>query len=79
MSEGPKDPKMAGFEAVVAYNWGVGRISSEAILLNLSHPRHGGLSYVIPDDMARALIARMQEVLATTGGQQPAPFAPTLQ
>jgi len=79
MADTLTDPKTAGFEAIVGFNWGVTRLGSEAVLLNLSHPRFGGLSYVMPIDMARALLSRIQEVLSAPPPGTPAPVNPTLQ
>ena len=59
------DPKLAGFEAVLAFNWGVTKISSDTYLLNISHPRFGGLSFHLPEDGVRRLIAGLEEKLAS--------------
>jgi hypothetical protein len=73
------DPKLAGFEAVVAFNWGVNRISNDLLFLNLSHPRHGGMTYAVPAEMAAAVAARIMQALQGDAPTTPASPAPTLQ
>lgn len=73
------DPKTAGYEAVVAFNWGVKRISNDIVFLNLSHPRHSGLTFVLPAPMAAAIAARIIEALQGDAPTSPASPAPTLQ
>ena len=66
----------AGFEAVVAFNWGVTRFG-DVLMLNLSHPRHGPLSFALPLPLAQALVAALQERLASTAPTPP-PVPPTM-
>lgn len=66
------NPALAGYEAVVAFKWGVNRIADGVVTVSLSHPRVGGISYLLTAGDAKAIATALQEALAPKDATPPA-------
>lgn len=58
------DKPNAGTELLTGYSWVVNRVAENAIILSLSHPRHGELRYLVLPEEVGAWIGQLQSALA---------------